>query len=190
VGGHSWGANLALLYALAHPDNTLGVIYLAGSGLTRDFEDQVRAERLARLTDAERVELSQLAGLLPGVDPAVTERFLRLMWTTDFADRRTASRVLDGRPLYEFPRNEEVFRSVSASFEGAADDGLAEQVRQLPVPVIVIHGAHDVPARARPIADAAPNGQWIELAHSAHVPWFEEPLVLRDVLRGFIKRTG
>jgi proline iminopeptidase len=28
VGGHSWGANLALLYALAHPDRVTGVIYM------------------------------------------------------------------------------------------------------------------------------------------------------------------
>ena len=33
VGGHSWGANLALFYALAHPDRTLGVVYHAGTGL-------------------------------------------------------------------------------------------------------------------------------------------------------------
>jgi proline iminopeptidase len=38
VGGHSWGANLALAYALAHRQNVLGLIYLAGNGIQHDVE--------------------------------------------------------------------------------------------------------------------------------------------------------
>lgn len=38
VGGHSWGANLALAYALAHPDRTIGLIMLAGTGVQNDRE--------------------------------------------------------------------------------------------------------------------------------------------------------
>lgn len=33
VGGHSWGAVLSLFYALAHPERTLGVVYLAGTSV-------------------------------------------------------------------------------------------------------------------------------------------------------------
>jgi proline iminopeptidase len=190
VGGHSWGANLALLYALAHPEHTLGVMYLAGSGLTPGFRDDVRDTRHARLTDDERAELAQLVPKLPDGDPNITDRFLRLMWITDFAARETANQILDEQPLYQFPRNEEVFRAVMQSFDAIADGGLEDQVRQLPVPVIVIHGAHDVPARALPVARAAPRGQWVQLEHSAHVPWLEEPPVLREVLQGFIEQLN
>ena len=38
VGGHSWGANLALAYALTHPERTLGAILLAGTGVQNDRE--------------------------------------------------------------------------------------------------------------------------------------------------------
>jgi proline iminopeptidase len=113
VGGHSWGANLALLYALDHPERTLGVVYLAVSGLDPGFRDDVRNSRLARLTGDELAELDRLSPLLPSSDPAVIKRFLRLMWITDFSDRETAGRVLDQRPLYQFARNEGVFRSVT-----------------------------------------------------------------------------
>lgn len=36
VGGHSWGANLALAYALEYPDNVIGLVYIAGNGIQDD----------------------------------------------------------------------------------------------------------------------------------------------------------
>ncbi|MGZ4248101.1 MAG: alpha/beta fold hydrolase [Solirubrobacteraceae bacterium] len=107
VGGHSWGANLALFYALEHPDRTLGLIYLAGAGVHWGWQEDAQRRRLARLTEDERAELAELQGRLATADATDTQRFVRLMWTTDFADRRNA-RVLDQHPLYEFPRNETV----------------------------------------------------------------------------------
>jgi proline iminopeptidase len=109
VGGHSWGAKLALFYALRHPDRTLAVIYLAGTGLRWGWQEDAQRRRLARLTEDERAELAHLQERILGGDADATERFLRLMWTTDFADRASA-RVLDRQPLYEFPRDEAVFR--------------------------------------------------------------------------------
>jgi hypothetical protein len=45
-------------------------------------------------------------------DAAMTGRFLRLLWMTDFADPRRAP-MLDERPLYLFLRDEDAFRSAS-----------------------------------------------------------------------------
>ena len=49
VGGHSWGATLALGYALAHPGRVTGLLYLSGPGLdgAAATRDRVRAARLA-----------------------------------------------------------------------------------------------------------------------------------------------
>ena len=38
VGGHSWGANLALIYAMRYPEHTEAVLYIAGNGLQRNRE--------------------------------------------------------------------------------------------------------------------------------------------------------
>ena len=38
VGGPSWGANLALAYALEYPENVLGLLYIAGNGIQNDRE--------------------------------------------------------------------------------------------------------------------------------------------------------
>lgn len=50
VGGHSWGAFLALAYALDHPAHTAAVVYLAGTGVQddRQWHDAYEAGRAAR----------------------------------------------------------------------------------------------------------------------------------------------
>ena len=52
IGGHSWGADLALDYATTYPHRVLALIYLAGTGITRDWWPafaQARRERTERL---------------------------------------------------------------------------------------------------------------------------------------------
>lgn len=38
IGGHSWGADLALAYALEHPERVLGIICIAGGRINNDRE--------------------------------------------------------------------------------------------------------------------------------------------------------
>jgi proline iminopeptidase len=187
LGGHSWGASLALFSALAHPERTLGVVYLCGTGLRWGWQDDARRRRLARLTAEERAELAGLEARLGAGDPAVVGRFLRLMWTTDFVDRARADAVLDAAPLYAFPRDEGVFRALSESQRARLDAGIEDAVRALDVPVLVVHGAEDTdPGRARAVADLAPRGRYVEIAGAAHSPWLERPEPLRAALRALL----
>jgi len=38
IGGHSWGAGLALAYALEFPDRCKGIIYISGIGMQNDHD--------------------------------------------------------------------------------------------------------------------------------------------------------
>jgi proline iminopeptidase len=185
VGGHSWGANLALFYALAHPENTVGVIYLAGTGLRWGWQEEARKRRLPRLTEDECAELARLEQAMAGGNRSVIEHFLRLWWSTDFAEREKA-KILDERPLYEYPRDETIFRETTQSYKAHLNAGIEDEVAQLDVPLLVVHGAHDTdPTRARRVAELAPKGNWRTL-DAAHSPWFEQPAALRTCLREFL----
>lgn len=65
VGGHSWGASLALLYGLAHPERVSAVVYLNGTGLGRDWKPSydVRVNRLSRAHRTRFVELQSRSDL-------------------------------------------------------------------------------------------------------------------------------
>jgi len=52
IGGHSWGADLALDYATSYPHRVLALIYMAGTGITQDWWPafrQAQRERSERL---------------------------------------------------------------------------------------------------------------------------------------------
>ena len=48
IGGHSWGANLSLAYALACLNRVQGLIYLAGTGITEDWKPEYRRAKKQR----------------------------------------------------------------------------------------------------------------------------------------------
>lgn len=52
--GHSWGASLALNYALAHPERVAALIYVSGTGIgpDADWHGAYEANLLARLGEA------------------------------------------------------------------------------------------------------------------------------------------
>jgi len=191
VGGHSWGAALALFYALAHPERTLAVIYLAGTAIHWGFQDSVRTERLRRLSDAERAEVRTLTER-PTADASEDDRarLVRLMWSTDFASRDAAS-VLDRAPLYQFPRAEAVAQAIQADWKARLDTEIRDDLQRFEAPVLVLHGEYDPdPSGAREVADLLPHGEWALLEHAGHSPWLEQPAAMKQRLREFIESIG
>jgi len=84
--GHSWGAQLALRYALDHPDRVTRLVYLSGTGLSTDsWRDAFHAASARRL-GADRARLDELeAGSAADQREAAV-----LRWSIDFADRTRA----------------------------------------------------------------------------------------------------
>jgi proline iminopeptidase len=91
VVGHSWGAGLALRYALAHPDRTLGVLYVSGTGFGQAWRAAYHEEADRRLAPAQRErrdalrQRSRTAG--------EEQEWRTLCYTPDLGDRRRAIAV-------------------------------------------------------------------------------------------------
>src|SRR2546426_2579438 len=183
VGGHSWGALLAVLYCLQHSERALGLVYLSGPGLDFSRREEASRERMRRLTESERRELEH------GSPPL--KRRLHLMWATDFAHRDNCPNF-NSEPLYHWPRNEAVNRALVAECDrmfSAREPRV--RLARLRVNALVVRGDGDPTPRRGPqeVASLLPDARFLELPGVGHLPWLERPELLREALRAFLTST-
>jgi proline iminopeptidase len=165
--GHSWGASLALAYAVAHPERTRGLVYVSGTGVDPAWHDEYRANRRARLGPTDHELAADLA------DPAQLPRLLAWLHAEGFAVNQEANRQLgqDANRMIESP----AFR---------------DEVRKLDTPTLVLHGALDPrPARfAEQLATLLPKAELTVLPNVGHFPRCEDPDAFASSVRPFLER--
>lgn len=188
VGGHSWGAALALFYALRHPRRTRAVVYLSGPGVSARADRPRARPRRERLSDGEREQFDELlrtAGT--GQDPAAQERLAHLLWRTSFSDPARAPDFA-AAPLFDYPCNTAAAEELSRSATQRLRAGLAEEAATLDVPVLIVHGEDDpLPVEgALDLADRLPNAELAVLPGVGHLPWLEDEGALAAPLRAFL----
>ena len=189
VVGHSWGASLGLLYALAHPQRVTRLAYVSGVGITEEWEPEYRRNRNERLTEGERARWGEVARRIEdgAADPALENEAAEFLVRTDFAD---ASRIgLAPRPFFVYPPNRRVNARLNAEWTRLVDSGqLPERARALRVPTLVLHGDADPrpPWPARGLARLIPGARFVLLDDVGHEPFWERPEPLRERLRAFL----
>src|SRR6266849_4760726 len=195
--GHSWGATLALAYALTHPSRVRALLYLSGTGIDTSWHAEYHANLAALLHPDEQRQLADLRARLAtarGAEfDAVERAYCELAWSTDIADRRRA-RELAGQLFVDglhvnFQVNQLLGNDADRFTQQST---LPEQLATLRVPTLVIHGERDPrPARvARQLAEIIPSASYVELPHVGHLPWIEQPEHLIGVLRPFLERLS
>jgi proline iminopeptidase len=185
VAGHSWGAHLALFWALAHPGRASGLAFLDGPGVRWGWGPARRARRLPRLTARERDEVAALEAVVSrGPAPEARARLRDLWWRSDFARREQADR--HGRPARYEPDD-----AVTGALEDdwrSRLEGIDDELRGLDVPALVLHGEEDPIGEAGPreVADLLPRGRFAAIPGAGHVPWLEDAAAVAGALRGFV----
>jgi proline iminopeptidase len=187
VGGHSWGAALALRYALRHPDRVLGLVYLSGTDLGwPTYRDNYRAERIRRLgRDLPRwQELNDRAERSADED----RELAALNFSTEFADRDHPSELYDQWGYRHFEMNAEANAAITAETDSESQDDLRTACSRFTQPVLVLHGDRDPRPTDGPrdLAGVLPNARLGILQEVGHVPWAERPEQLDHQLRPFV----
>jgi proline iminopeptidase len=187
--GHSWGATLAFLYAIAHPERVTKLVYLSGVGITEEWMPEFRRNRQGRLTERERARWGEVGRRIDSGDndPSLVNEWAEFLVRTDFADPSRLSRA--PRPFFAFPANQRVNARLNADWTTLVESGaLRGQARALPVSTLVLHGAGDPRPSwpARELAGLIPGARFITLDDVGHEPFWERPEPLREHLRGFL----
>jgi proline iminopeptidase len=184
VAGHSWGAELALRYAAAHPARVTAVAYIAGVGAGNGYRERHRAE-LARRLGPDRDRWAALSAIPAGQRSPQQERELCLLqWATDYSPGPDAARhaqaLWDTRPPGA-RINDAANRQLWA---GRATEDLLVAAARVTSPVTILHGADD----PRPwtatggLLAALPAARRAVLDGAGHAPWAEQPAATRDLL--------
>ncbi|MGW2820775.1 alpha/beta fold hydrolase [Streptomyces sp. NPDC001443] len=179
--GHSWGAQLALEYALAHPERVSALVYAAGTGIgpDADWRDAYAANFLARLADrpGRLAHWRELTDRPPRDDSRERERAV-LRWSAEFADRERAPELAARMAEPWFAVNDACNRALDRERRlrcGTAE--LYEACRALRVPVTILDGAHDIRPRSAvdSLERALPRVRRVTLPEAGHMLWTEEP---------------
>jgi proline iminopeptidase len=181
--GHSWGATLALAYALRHPGRVRRLIYVSGTGIGWDWREPFARNIRARLaSQADRIATLQACEPSPTRDRELTI----LQWSAEFTGPDAMS-LARGMATPWFGVNHEAYRDIWAELEQTwRVSQLAAACRRLAVPVLIIDGSEDLRPRwaVDSLEEALPDVTRVTL-RAGHVPWLEVPAEFATAVADF-----
>ncbi len=188
--GHSWGATLALLYAIQFPERTGRLVYISGTGIDPGWHDDYRSAREARLRPAARDRLRRLVEERTVATGAELDRInaerTDLLEVTEYYD---VSR-LEQLPRYDrFPVNYDLNTALNAEMKSLEGSGaLPAQLARISAPTLVLDGEGDPrPRWARvQVAELIPDARHLTIERAGHDLWVEQPEATARVLREFL----
>lgn len=184
--GYSWGALLALLYALEASEGRLGaspgrLLLIDPAPLARRWRETFEAE-LARRQASPEVQRLRAAladsGLRERDLDAYRHRAFELSVAGYFADPEKA------RDLTPFRVVGRVQQGVWASL---GDFDLIPRLASLRIPAVVVHGRQDpIPLESSEAGASALGAEFVVIEECGHVPYVEQPERLFPALAPFV----
>ena len=187
--GYSFGGLIALLYAIAHahrPEAPLSrMVLIDPAPVNRQYRvrfEQEFARRQAGPEIGALRESLESSGLRESDAAAYRQRRFELSVAGYFADPARASDLTPFRVIG---------RIQQSVWDSLGNYDLMDQLRELHVPTLVLHGRQDpIPLESsRDVADALPNGRLVEIENAGHVPYVEQPQALFAAIESFLKET-
>ncbi|MFF3329912.1 alpha/beta fold hydrolase [Streptomyces sp. NPDC002888] len=188
--GHSWGAQLALSYTLAHPERVGSLIYVSGTGIgpDADWHGAYHANFRARLGEhPERLDRWQELTDRPDLTATEERERAVLQWSIEFEDRERALEHAAHMADPWLGINAECSTALNAERRRSwGTPELSAACRALDVPVLIVDGAHDIRPRSAvdSLERALPRVRRAILPDAGHLPWVEDPEGFREAVAG------
>ncbi|GLH96305.1 alpha/beta fold hydrolase [Phytohabitans aurantiacus] len=173
--GHSWGAHLALRYAIEHPERVSHLIYVSGTGIDPERAWHPHYERNLRLRLGTHLDRWKALGDRDRT-PAEEREWATLQWSADFADDSKALSHAARMATPWLGINYDCNRAINAEVkQELRTNDLAARCRTLDVPVLIVHGTEDIRPQwaVDSLHEALPHAERVTLTGAGHLPWVE-----------------
>lgn len=186
--GHSWGAFLAMNYAISHPESVEKMILIGSMPASKEELDKFFTNIMNRLApihkELEEIESSESykAG-----DPDTVEKQMKMVFAPYFFNQKdvqyvnfrlTRNAFLNGTKTFNMLMPEVFFKPYD----------MYPDLSKLNIPTLVIHGDYD-PIQiefAEHIANTLPHAKMLKLVNCGHFPHAEAPQEHYQAIKSFL----
>lgn len=187
--GHSWGAFLAMSYAIKHPHSVSQMILLNPAPVNQKGQSDF-IETVSKKLKPINKELSPLFNYheFENLDHHTITKLYKKLFTVYFADAKHAG-------LLNLAMSKNAALSgflVNELLEPEINEQLVHfipRLKQLNIPTLIVHGNKDVIPRetAQEIHSAIKKSTIIYLNNCGHFPYLESPVELFAAIRKFLQ---
>jgi proline iminopeptidase len=187
--GHSFGAGLALRYALTHPKRVLGVLYVSGTGIGQAWRSAYHREADRRLTARQRERRDELERRCCRTAPEERE-WRVLSYMPDVGDPDRAVAIAAEFADVPYAINFDCNTALNEEEKRIDEADLLGRCRALDVPVLAVHGSRDPrPSWAlEAMLAVLPRAELVIMDGVGHLPWLEDPTPFGQIAREFVSR--
>lgn len=195
--GHSWGAVLALEYALRHPTRVSRLVLLNPAPASKADYATLRASYTKQLgADFDRQRALIASAPYQDGDPEVVAARYRIHFSHALARPEDYERLMARmKAAFASQGKAGILKARAVEDRLVAEswslDGydLMPRIRSLSIPTAVVYGERDFIPAAIPehIAAAIPNARLVELENCGHFSYMECPRDVRSALIAFLR---
>ena len=195
--GHSWGAVLALEYALRHPTRVSHLILMNPAPISTADLTAFRKIYIKKLgADMDRQQAIKASAAYQAGDPEAVYARYRIHFKPSLARAEDYEKLMAKmRAAFKSQGSEGIVKARAVEDRlmldtwQLADYDLVPKIRGLQIPTLVIAGDHDFfPLEvAAHISEAIPNAQLVTMKDCGHFSYLECPNEVRNALVGFFR---
>lgn len=183
---HSWGALLAVQYALGYPEKVNKLILSNPSMLSREYDDQAAQLVMKNSTSEDSIARAKIIseGVLGSGE---YEELFLLSFKPSAFNRDNVSKIDLNLPDNFSTANNSLFTALMK--DPSLGQNLYESLPALTFPVLIIHGAADVVpfSSIRRLDEQLPQSELVIFKESGHFPFVEETVLYNATVINFLR---